>query len=181
MIETHHLSKLYGRGVYALRDLTITIDKGEFLFLTGPSGAGKSTLLKLILRQMKPSEGQIIVNGRNLHSMRRSQLPWFRREIGMVFQDFKLIDRMTVFEKMFTSGRRPGDIVRADGLAQIDDESQLAGLIADVLAHNADAVAMYRGGKSTTFGFLVGQVMKAARGQANPTRVNELLRKALGA
>ena len=100
MIETYHLSKLYNRGVYALRDLTITIDKGEFLFLTGPSGAGKSTMLKLILRQITPTEGQIVVNGRNLNAMKNSQMPWFRREIGMVFQDFKLIERMTVFENL---------------------------------------------------------------------------------
>jgi aspartyl-tRNA(Asn)/glutamyl-tRNA(Gln) amidotransferase subunit B len=71
--------------------------------------------------------------------------------------------------------------VRTEGLTQIDDESHLAGLIADVLAKNADAVAMYRGGKATTFGFLVGQVMKAAGGKANPKRVNELLKRRLEA
>jgi aspartyl-tRNA(Asn)/glutamyl-tRNA(Gln) amidotransferase subunit B len=86
-----------------------------------------------------------------------------------------------VFEKMYSSGRRPGDIVSADGMAQIDDESKLAGLIANVLAKNADAVAMYRGGKTATFGFLVGQVMKAAGGQANPKRVNDLLKRTLEA
>ena len=85
-----------------------------------------------------------------------------------------------VFEKMFASGGNADEIVRAEGLTQIDDESHLAGLIADVLAKNADAVAMYQGGKATTFGFLVGQVMKAAGGQANPKRVNELLKRALG-
>ena len=81
---------------------------------------------------------------------------------------------------MFASGRTADDIVGAEGLTQIDDESQLAGLIADVLAKNADAVAMYQGGKATTFGFLVGQVMKAAGGKANPKRVNELLKKGAG-
>lgn len=85
-----------------------------------------------------------------------------------------------VFETMFASGRTADDIVRAEGLTQIDDESHLAGLVADVLARNADAVAMYQGGKATTFGFLVGQVMKAAGGQANPKRVNDLLKRALG-
>jgi aspartyl-tRNA(Asn)/glutamyl-tRNA(Gln) amidotransferase subunit B len=86
-----------------------------------------------------------------------------------------------VFEKMFASGQSADQIVRAEGLTQIDDESHLTALIAEVLEKNADAVAMYHGGKATTFGFLVGQVMKAAGGQANPKRVNELLRKALGA
>src|SRR5437660_2318240 len=99
MIEFYHVSKTYN-GWPALHDVTFRIDKGEFVFLTGPSGAGKSTLLKLILRQMKPTDGQIVVNGRNLNAMRRAHLPFFRREIGMVFQDFKLIERMTVFENL---------------------------------------------------------------------------------
>ena len=84
-----------------------------------------------------------------------------------------------VFETMFASGRSADDIVRAEGLAQIDDESQIVGSIADVLARNADAVAQYHAGKAATFGFLVGQVMKATSGKANPKRVNELLKKAL--
>ena len=84
-----------------------------------------------------------------------------------------------VFEKMFATSRTAESIVAAEGLAQIDDESQIVALIGDVLARNADAVAAYRGGKTTTFGFLVGQVMKAAGGKANPARVNELLKRAL--
>jgi aspartyl-tRNA(Asn)/glutamyl-tRNA(Gln) amidotransferase subunit B len=86
-----------------------------------------------------------------------------------------------VFEKMFATGRSANEIVAAEGLTQIEDESQIATLIGDVLAKNADAVAQYRGGKTATFGFLVGQVMKAAAGKANPKRVNELLRRALEA
>jgi aspartyl-tRNA(Asn)/glutamyl-tRNA(Gln) amidotransferase subunit B len=86
-----------------------------------------------------------------------------------------------VFEKMYASDRTAEAIVAAEGLSQIDDESQIAGLIADVLARNGDAVTQYRGGKITTFGFLVGQVMKAAAGKANPRRVNELLKRALEA
>jgi len=86
-----------------------------------------------------------------------------------------------VFEKMFATGRAAADIVAAEGLTQISDESQIVGLIADVLAKNGDAVAQYRAGKTATFGFLVGQVMKAAAGKANPKRVNELLREALSA
>jgi cell division transport system ATP-binding protein len=100
MIHFYHVTKKFDRYSTALQDVTFQIDKGEFVFLTGPSGAGKSTLLKLILRQILPSEGQIVVNGRNLNAMKRKQLPWFRREIGMVFQDFKLIERMTVFENL---------------------------------------------------------------------------------
>jgi aspartyl-tRNA(Asn)/glutamyl-tRNA(Gln) amidotransferase subunit B len=86
-----------------------------------------------------------------------------------------------VFEKMFATGQTADAIVAAEGLAQIDDESQIVGLIAEVLAKNVDAVAQYRGGKASTFGFLVGQVMKAAGGKANPRRVNEMLKRALEA
>jgi len=100
MIHFYHVTKRFDRYSTALHDLTFQIEKGEFVFLTGPSGAGKSTLLKLILRQMTPTEGQVVVNGRNLNTIRRSALPFFRREIGMVFQDFKLIERMTVFENL---------------------------------------------------------------------------------
>ncbi|MEO8378901.1 MAG: cell division ATP-binding protein FtsE [Acidobacteriota bacterium] len=100
MIHFYHVTKRFDRYSTALHDVTFHIEKGEFVFLTGPSGAGKSTLLKLVLRQMAPTEGQVVVNGRNLNAMKRSQLPYFRREIGMVFQDFKLIDRMTVFENL---------------------------------------------------------------------------------
>jgi aspartyl-tRNA(Asn)/glutamyl-tRNA(Gln) amidotransferase subunit B len=85
----------------------------------------------------------------------------------------------TVFEKMFSTGQDAEAIVKAEGLTQIDDEGQILGLIADVLARNADAVASYRAGKTATFGFLVGQVMKATAGKGNPKRVNELLKRAL--
>src|SRR5213593_3739393 len=101
MIHFYHVIKRFDRYSTALQDVTFHIEKGEFVFLTGPSGAGKSTLLKLILRQIRPSDGQIVVNGRNLSAMKRSQLTYFRREIGMVFQDFKLIERMTVFENIY--------------------------------------------------------------------------------
>jgi aspartyl-tRNA(Asn)/glutamyl-tRNA(Gln) amidotransferase subunit B len=85
-----------------------------------------------------------------------------------------------VFEKMVGTGRSAEEIVASEGLTQIDDESQIAAIVEGVLAANADAVAQYRGGRAATFGFLVGQVMKAAGGKANPKRVNELLRRALG-
>lgn len=100
MIHFYHVTKRFDRESIALHDINFQVDKGEFVFLTGASGAGKSTLLKLVLRQLVPSEGQILVNGRNLAALKRSQLPFFRREIGMVFQDFKLIERMTVFENL---------------------------------------------------------------------------------
>jgi cell division transport system ATP-binding protein len=100
VIESYHLSKLYNRGVYALRDLSLTIDKGEFIFLTGPSGAGKSTLLRLLLREERPSEGELKVLGRDLNALRPSQVQAFRRSVGFVFQDFRLISRLTVFQNI---------------------------------------------------------------------------------
>ena len=100
MIETHGLGKAYGRGLYALRDLTLKVEKGEFVFLTGPSGAGKSTLLRLLLLQERPSEGVAIVNGRNLVRMSSREVQAYRRSVGFVFQDFKLIPSKTVFENV---------------------------------------------------------------------------------
>ena len=100
MIETHHLSKLYSRGVYALRDLSLTIDKGDFVFLTGPSGAGKSTFLRLLLREDRPTEGDLKVLGRDLNALRPSQVQTFRRSVGFVFQDFRLVPRFTVFQNV---------------------------------------------------------------------------------
>jgi cell division transport system ATP-binding protein len=100
VIEAEHLSKMYSRGVYALREVTLSIGKGEFVFLTGPSGAGKSTLLRLLLRQELPSSGRLIVNGRTLGKMTPGQVQAYRRSVGFVFQDFKLIVTKTVFENV---------------------------------------------------------------------------------
>ena len=100
MIEAHNVSKTYARGVYALRDLSLRIEKGDFVFLTGPSGAGKSTLLRLLLRQDVPSQGQLIVGGRNLATLTRRQVQTYRRSLGFVFQDFKLLPAKTVLENV---------------------------------------------------------------------------------
>jgi cell division transport system ATP-binding protein len=100
VIETQGLGKTYGRGLHALRDLTLKIDKGEFVFLTGPSGAGKSTLLRLLLLQERPTEGEVMVGGRNLARLTRDEVQAYRRTVGFVFQDFKLITTKTVFENV---------------------------------------------------------------------------------
>jgi cell division transport system ATP-binding protein len=100
VIEANRVSKTYARGVYALRDLSLRIDKGDFVFLTGPSGAGKSTLLRLLLRQDVPSEGQLIVGGRNLATLSPRQVQSYRRSLGFVFQDFKLLPAKTVIENV---------------------------------------------------------------------------------
>ena len=100
MIEAVQLSKVYSRGVYALRDLSLTIDKGEFMFLTGASGAGKSTLLRLLLREDLPSGGRLRVVGREIAELRGREIQAYRRTIGFVFQDFRLIPRLTVFQNV---------------------------------------------------------------------------------
>ena len=101
MIQTYHVSKVYDRGDRpALRDVSLHVDKGEFVFLTGPSGAGKSTLLKLLFMAERPSKGQVVVNGRNVATLSPRHIPHHRREIGVVFQDFKLIQNRTVHENV---------------------------------------------------------------------------------
>ena len=100
MIETRRLSKVYSRGLYALRDLTLNVEKAEFVFLTGPSGAGKSTFLRLLLMQERPTEGEVFVNGHNLSMLSRREIQEYRRGIGFVFQDFKLIPSRTVLENI---------------------------------------------------------------------------------
>jgi cell division transport system ATP-binding protein len=91
---------MYARGVYALRDLDLRIDKGEFVFLTGPSGAGKSTLLRLLLRQDIASEGEVLVGGRDLSTLSPRQVQAYRRSLGFIFQDFKLLPGSTVIENI---------------------------------------------------------------------------------
>ena len=100
MIEAQHVSKMYSRGGYALRDLTLRIDKGEFVFLTGPSGAGKSTLLRLLLRSDVPTEGKLVVGGRDLAKLTQRQVQAYRRSLGFVFQDFKLLPNKPVLENV---------------------------------------------------------------------------------
>jgi len=100
VIQFFHVGKRYPGDQQALDDVTFHIPRGQFVFLTGPSGAGKTTLLKLIFREEVPSEGQILVNGRNVSSIPRAKIPYLRRTIGVVFQNFRLIARKTVFENV---------------------------------------------------------------------------------
>jgi cell division transport system ATP-binding protein len=100
MIQFYQVTKRYPGGQSALRDVSFEIPRAQFAFLTGASGAGKTTLLKLIFRQEMPTEGQIVVNGRNVSSVPRSKIPYLRRTIGVVFQNFRLIPRKTVFENV---------------------------------------------------------------------------------
>jgi cell division transport system ATP-binding protein len=100
MIQLFNVCKAYQRDQNALSDITLKIEKGEFVFLTGPSGAGKSTLLKLLYCAERPTRGQILVNGRNVTRYGAARIPYLRRNFGIVFQDFKLLVRRTVFENV---------------------------------------------------------------------------------
>ena len=100
MIQAFHVYKHYDRESMALSDVTLSVGKGEFCFLTGPSGAGKTTFLKLVFREELPSQGQILVGGRNVTAIPDGQIPELRRSIGVVFQDFKLLKRKTILENV---------------------------------------------------------------------------------
>jgi cell division transport system ATP-binding protein len=100
MIQFFHVTKRFPTGQIALEDVSFEIAKGQFCFLTGASGAGKTTLLRLVFREETPSEGQILVHGRNVAAIPHSKIPFLRRRIGVVFQDFRLIDRKTVLENV---------------------------------------------------------------------------------
>jgi cell division transport system ATP-binding protein len=100
LVQFYNVSKTYPNGVKALDNITLKINAGEFVFLMGPSGAGKSTLIKMLYREEVPSRGQLFVAGRSLTRMKRKDIPALRRNIGVVFQDFKLLENKTVFENV---------------------------------------------------------------------------------
>ena len=116
MIEFIDVSKRYDNGTDALNHVNLKIDKGEFVFIVGASGAGKSTFLKLIMKEETQTEGEIGVNGRKLSILKRKEIPYLRRTMGIVFQDFRLIDKMTVFDNvafaMRVIGSRERDVRR---------------------------------------------------------------------
>ena len=100
IIAMYHISKQYSTGVEALSDVSIRIHKGEFVFVVGKSGSGKSTFIKLLLKELNPTEGRIFVGGRQVTNLKRKQVSLYRRKIGVVFQDFRLLKNKTVFENV---------------------------------------------------------------------------------
>lgn len=100
MIQMYQVSKRYPNGALALRDVNLVIEKGEFVFLVGPSGAGKSTFMKMIIRRELPSEGQIVVGGKNVARLRNWEIPRLRRSVGTIFQDFLLLPNKTAYENV---------------------------------------------------------------------------------
>ncbi len=100
LIQMYNLSKVYGNGVVALANITALIEKGEFVFLVGPSGAGKSTFMKMVIRRELPTEGTVIVGRKNVARLKAREIPYFRRNIGVIFQDYKLLPNKTVYENV---------------------------------------------------------------------------------
>jgi len=140
LIQLFNVSKVYPNGVKALVDVTLSIPKGEFVFLVGPSGAGKSTFVKLLFREELPTKGQLMVAGKSLIRMKRREVSLLRRNIGVVFQDFKLLPQLTVFENVAFAmqvteanprdiNKRVPDVLKMVGLSNKTDllPSQLSG------------------------------------------------------
>ncbi len=105
MIELSHVSLKYDRQTSALEDVNLSVDEGEFVFIVGPSGAGKSSIIKLLLREKVASSGIVMVDGVNVGRLKQRQIPQYRRKLGVVFQDFRLIPNMTVYENVAFSLR----------------------------------------------------------------------------
>ncbi|SHH58018.1 cell division ATP-binding protein FtsE [Clostridium grantii] len=100
MIIFQNVSKVYDNNVFALKNISLEIERGEFVFLVGPSGAGKSTFIKLLLKEVDPTKGKLIINGTEISGLKHKQVPYYRRRIGMVFQDFRLINSLNVEENV---------------------------------------------------------------------------------
>ncbi len=108
MIKLEHVYKSYSAGIPALNDVNIQIKEGEFVFIVGESGSGKSTLIKLLLKELEPTEGTIRINGRELNRIKRRQIPKYRRNVGVVFQDFRLLKDRNVYENVAFAQRVVG-------------------------------------------------------------------------
>ena len=100
MLEMIDVSKIYPSGSVALQDINVRIEQGEFVFIVGPSGAGKSTFFKMLFREVLPSSGKVIVNGHDLVKMTDKEIPYFRRQLGIVFQDYRLLPDRTVYDNV---------------------------------------------------------------------------------
>lgn len=116
MIKLINVNKFYGPRSVSLSDVNLHIKKGEFVFITGASGSGKTTLLKLFYGEERPTSGRILINGKNINALKRSEIPYLRRRLGVVFQDFRLLEGKTIFENVAIpleiSGMPMADIIK---------------------------------------------------------------------
>lgn len=117
MIDFENVSKTYGKNVHALRNLDLHIEKGEFVFVMGDSGSGKSTMIRLLLKEIEPTSGKIIVDGTEITRLKRRKVPYYRRKLGVVFQDFRLLKDMNVYDNVAFAQRvlsMPASRIRRD-------------------------------------------------------------------
>lgn len=129
MIQLNNVSKFYGPGIASLSDVTLTVKKGEFIFLTGGSGSGKTTLLKLLYCEERPTSGHIIINGQSIENLRSSEIPYLRRRVGVVFQDFKLLQERTIFENVAIP-------LEVSGVSRADIEKRVQSVLKTVRLHH---------------------------------------------
>ncbi len=113
MIKLEHVSKSYSAGIPALNDVNLNIEEGEFVFIVGDSGSGKSTLIKLLLKELDPTSGTITIDGRKLNKIKRRQIPKFRRNIGVVFQDFRLLKDRNIYDNVAFAQKVIGESTRS--------------------------------------------------------------------
>lgn len=113
MIKLEHVSKSYTAGIPALNDVSLNIEAGEFVFIVGDSGSGKSTLIKLLLKELEPTEGTITINKTKLNKLRRRQIPKFRRNVGVVFQDFRLLKDRNIYDNVAFAQKVIGESSRS--------------------------------------------------------------------
>ncbi|HAP93172.1 MAG TPA: cell division ATP-binding protein FtsE, partial [Desulfotomaculum sp.] len=139
MVRLYNITRVYPNGVAALNNVSLHVRKGDFVFLVGPSGAGKTTLTRLIFREELPSRGQIVFNGKNVARLRPGEIPFHRRRIGMIFQDFRLLSQKTIYENVAfalqvtgTSSQKIKKVV-PDALKMVDLEKK-AGMLPDQLS-----------------------------------------------
>jgi len=128
MIKLDKVSKRFGTGVFGLSNVSLAVNKGEFVFLVGPSGSGKTSIFRLIIREMLPTEGTIFVNDWDVVKLPNSQIPNLRKKVGMVFQDLKLLADRTIFENVILPLEIAGEVALADAKKRVDDVLQQVGL-----------------------------------------------------
>jgi len=134
MIDFKNVTKVYNNNVLALSNLNVHIDQGEFVFLVGPSGAGKSTFIKMLLKEVDPTAGSVIVAGSDLTKLTRREVPYYRRKIGVVFQDFRLIQTLNVFENVAFA-------LRVIGISEKDIQKKVPAVLSMVgLSKKRDAL-----------------------------------------
>ncbi|MGZ5307930.1 MAG: cell division ATP-binding protein FtsE [Solirubrobacterales bacterium] len=127
IVEMRHTSKVYPGGHVGLERATLRVDKGEFVFLVGPTGCGKTTLIKLLIRELKPTEGEVLIAGRDIAKLPESKIPFLRRRIGTVFQDFKLLPNRSVYDNVAYALQVIG-APRKEIKAKVPDALRLVGL-----------------------------------------------------